>query len=94
MRLSDKHLKTLVLLDIQRGLQSREKELCHVMLPEPTVEDIEGVEVVIGNKLALMREEIEFNVEELVAVRKQNFTEEQRKVFDRIVGAAEINEPL
>ena len=84
--LSETQLRTLILRDIESRLQSREKSLRTFGLPEPTMEELEDVD--FENQIdtpALMREELNFDTEELkrlVNNRKCQFTESQQSVFE------------
>ena len=90
-------LRTMVLLDIKRRLQSREKDLCDVHLATPTEEQLSDVEVMTGNQPVMIREELDFDtnqLKELVTERYELFTEEQRHVFDTVVNAVKEETPL
>ena len=95
--LGEEQLRTMVLLDLQRRLQSREKDLCDAQLSSPTEEELSHVELMTGNLPVLIREELDFNTDslkELSSERYVKFTEEQRQVFDTILNAVKSNLPL
>ena len=94
--LSQEQLRTMVLLDLQRRLQSREKELRDAHLPSPTEEELRDVEVMTGNLPVLIREELDFNSEEMKELARERygqFTQEQRQIFDTIIDAVKRDTP-
>ena len=54
--LNQDQLRTMVLLDLQRRLQSRERDLRDVQLKCPTEEELQNVEVMTGNVPVMIRE--------------------------------------
>ena len=95
--LEEGQVRTMVLLDLQRRLQSREKDLRDAQLPEPTPEELSQVEVLIGAMPVVIREELDFNVQELRSVadeRRARFTEAQATVFNTILTAVVEEQPL
>ena len=97
VNLSQEQLKTMVLLDLQRRLQSREKELRDADLPTPTEEELRDVEVMTGNLPVMIREELAFSrdeMKELARERYGQFTQEQRQIFDTILEAVSSNIPM
>ena len=97
VNLDQQQLRTMVLLDIQRRLQSREKDLRDAHLPTPTEEQLSDVEVMTGNLPVMIREELDFDtnqLKELATERYELFTEEQRHVFDTVVNAVKEETPL
>ena len=86
----------MVLLGLQRRLQSQERELSDAHIPSPTEEELRAVEVMTGSLPVLIREELDFNpaeMKELARERCDQFTREQRHVFDTIVEAVKCNTP-
>ena len=96
--LSETQIRTLILRDIESRLQSREKSLRTFGLPEPTMEELEDVD--FENQIdtpALMREELNFDTEELkrlVSDRKRQFTESQQSVFEMSMESIYSETPL
>lgn len=87
----------MVLLDLQRRLQSREKDLRDACLVNPTEEELGNVEVMTGNIPVMIREELDFNIDQLRDIsteRYRRFTEEQRHVFDTILNAVKSQSPF
>ena len=87
----------MVLLDIQRRLQSTEKDLRDAHLDSPTEEDLNEVEVLTGNVPVMIREELEFDMgrlADMVEDRGGHFNEDQQKVFDTILEAVRNEKPL
>ena len=62
--LSENQLKTLILLDIDRRLQSWEKSLTSFGLPTPTEDDRLQVEQHYDNTPVVIKDELDFNIEE------------------------------
>ena len=97
LSLSQQQLRTLVLLDLETRLQSREKELITVHLPEPTEQELTEVEVFNSQMPVLIREELEFDVNQmkrLVEERTAMFTPGQQDAFTTILDAVKHNQPL
>ena len=97
LHLSEQQLRTLVLLDLETRLQSREKELITVELPKPTEEELTEVEVFNSTVPVLIREELDFDVNQmkrLVEERRAMFTPGQLEAFNTIIEAVKQNEPL
>ena len=95
--LSLEQLKTMVLLDLQRRLQSREKNLRDACLINPTEEELCNVEAMTGNLPVMIREELDFNIDQLreLAIESHSrFTDEQRLVFDTILNAVKSDSSL
>ena len=88
--LSEEQQRTLVLLDIQARLESREGSLEKFQLPSPTVEELGEVEVFNSTVPVIIREELDFDItemKEIVNERKSQFTEEQMSVFNTVMAA-------
>merc|ERR1712020_761709 len=80
--LSQEQLKTMELLDAH--------------LPSPTPDELRAVEVMTGSLPVMIREELDFNpaeMKELARERCEQFTQEQRHVFNTIVEAVKSNTP-
>ena len=87
----------MVLLDLQRRLQSRERDLRDVQLKCPTEEELQNVEVMTGNVPVMIREELDFDVDELKAMadeRYVQYNDGQRIMHDIILSAVDNNAPL
>ena len=95
---SDAQLRTLVLLDLKKRLQSWERNLSHFGLVEPTQEEVDSVHTEdLENTSAIMREELDFNrgeLKKLLEERKLQFTRSQRIVFDTAMQAVENRKGL
>ena len=98
MNLDEQQLKTLVLIDLKKRLQSWERQLSAFGLKEPTKEELESVDLSnIEDISSLMREELNFDTEELKKLadeRKFQFTNSQRVVFETAMEAVETGIPL
>ena len=97
MTLSEQQLRTLVLQDLETRLQSREKELSTVKLPQPTEEELSEVEVFKSEVPVLIREELEFDINQmkrLVEDRVVMFTPGQQEAFTTILDAVKLSQPL
>ena len=93
IKLTDQQLKTLVLIDLKLTLKSWERELSGFGLNEPTKDELSKVNFQhADNANSLLREELNFDIGELrkmVNMRKSQFTESQRVVFDSAVEAVD-----
>lgn len=97
MTLTVEQLRTLVLLDLEAKLQSREKELVDFKLPRPTKEELSKVQSLNNPVPVLIREELDFDVNEmkrLVAERVPKFTPDQLEAFNTILKAVKEDNPL
>ena len=95
--LDDNQLKTMVLLDLELRLQSFEKELANFGLPQPTPEDLARVESITSTDPVVIREEKDFDVDELrttVQETVDKFTEEQAAVFKAVMAAVKERKSL
>ena len=95
--LDDNQLKTMVLLDLELRLQSFEKELANFGLPQPTPEDLGRVENITSTDPVVIREEKDFDVDELrttVQETVDKFTEEQAAVFEAVMVAVKERKSL
>ena len=85
--LSEKQVKTMLLLDLELRLQSFEKQLVDFGLPVPTEEELSHVDNVTSTEAVVIREERDYDVDELAAKVEATiprFTEEQRLIFERV----------
>ena len=98
VELNENQLKTLILTDIKNRLQSSEKHLKMFGLHEPTETELEEADFDHRNAIpALIREELDFDVEELkqfVNEKKPQLTESQKNVFETTLEAVESNKSL
>ena len=95
--LDEVQLRTMLLLDLELRLQSFEKELGNFGLPVPTDEELSQVESVTSTEAVVIREEREYDVEELatkVEATVPILTEEQRLIYDRVITAVRNDEQL
>ena len=95
--LSDEQTKTLLLLDLELRLSSFEKQLHDFGLQTPSAEDILQVSHVTNTQPAVIREELQFDFEDLkkdVAESVPTFTEEQATVYNTIMDAVKNETPL
>ena len=97
VQLDEKQLKTLVLLDLEMRLSSFEKRLPDFGLPVPTEEEMHQVENVTFNQPAAIREELDFDFEEMKRIAEtaiQTFTPEQLIVYQTVLDAVQSDKPL
>ena len=95
--LSESQLWTMVLLDLDTRLQSFEKDLASSGLPVPTAEQLASVKNLTSTEAAVIREELDYNVEDLietVAERTPSFTAEQSEVFSIVMDAVRSQSSL
>ena len=95
--LSETQKKTLVLLDLETKLQSFEKSLQDFGLPVPTPDELASVSFIANTMAAVIREELQFNVQELaqmVEERLPTFTQEQRQIFDVVMEHVNAGKPF
>ena len=88
--LSDEQAKTMVLLDLDLRLQSFEKLLADFNLPTPTDDELRQVNHIVSVEPAVIREEMDFDVEELQEIVQEKllqFTSEQQAIFDVVLEA-------
>ena len=88
--LDENQLKTMTLLDLELRLQSFEKELASFGLPIPSPDDLAKVENITSTDPVLIREEKDYEVEELrlaVEATTEKFTEEQATVYHTVMDA-------
>ena len=96
-QLDEVQLKTLVLLDLEMRLSSFEKRLPDFGLPTPTAEEMNQVEHVTNTQSAVMREELEYDFEELrrqVEISVPTFTSEQLSVYNEVMDAVKNDKSL
>ena len=65
--LKETHLKTMLLLDLEMRLQSFDKQLGDVSLPQPSQDDLSCVEFFSNTEAVVIREEKDYNVEQLLS---------------------------
>lgn len=97
VQLEEGQLKTLVLLDLEMRLSSFDRRLQDYSLPTPSVEEMHQVEHVTSNQPAVVREELEFDFEELKRMAEERieaFTPEQLTVFETIIDAVKNDKSL
>ena len=96
--LSDRQLRTLVTMDIEERLQSREKELHHFGLESPTEVEREEVAGQVENTLpVVIREELDFDFEEtkaLASERKSQYTPDQLAIHEKVMEHVNTGKPL
>ena len=95
--LSEAQLKTMVLLDLDLRLQSYETNLEFYGLPTPTPEDLANVEHMTSVQPAVIREELDYDIENLQAAvegRVPTFTAEQRSIYDKVMNAVQDNSQI
>ena len=95
--LTEAQLKTMVLLDLDVRLQSYEKQLKNYGLPTPTDEDLALVENITSTQPAVIREELDYNIEELTSAVQDKtpmFTQEQSHIYRTIIEAVQNQESL
>ena len=97
VQLDEMQLKTLVLLDLEMRLSSFEKRLQDFGLPLPSEEDMLQIEHVTFNQPAAIREELDFDFEEMKSTSEaaiQTFTPEQLTVYETVMDAVKSGKPL
>ena len=97
IELTEGQLRSMVLLDIDLRLQSAEKSLQDYGLPIPTPEELSEVEQIVSVQPAVIREEMDFNIQELTQIveeRIPSFTTEQSTVFNTVLDAVKEEVPL
>ena len=89
--LSERQLRTLVIIDIQQRLQSWDRDLKTFRLPEPTEEELNEIS---SNKInifpVVIREELNFDMNQMQTIAAQRigmFTKEQMDVFETVMAA-------
>ena len=92
-------LKTMVLLDIEERLQSFEKSLKDFSLPIPSEDELLLVAEQHAEELlpVLIKEELDFDWQEqreLAAQRLEQYTAEQRRIFDLVMDKVKSNQAL
>ena len=96
--LTETQIRTLVLLDIKSRLQSWDRDINIINIPQPTEQELKDVAFSNNSKFpVLIQEELEFDINNLrdtVAEKQAKFTESQRKVFDTVMKAVEDRFPL
>ena len=96
--LSDQQLRTLILLDIRRRLQSWDRDLKTFRLPEPSLDEIDEVSLNPTEATpVLIREELDFDINELTKIandRHAVFTESQSLVFNEVMEAVQNQHSL
>ena len=96
--LSEGQQRTLVLLDIKKRLQSWDKGLRLLNLPDPTEEDLKEISFTkTDNNPVLIQEELDFDIVELknlIEDRAQKLTDSQRIVVETVMNSVYKNEPL
>ena len=89
-KLSENQLKTILLLDLETRLQSFEKDLGDFALPQPSIKDLEDVKAVTNTEPVVIREEKEFELNNLVSFVQDTvpkFTQEQASFYNRVIQA-------
>ena len=97
VQLENDQLKTLVLLDLEMRLSSFDRVLQDYGLPTPSVEEMHQVENVTSNQPAVVREELEFDFEELRRTAAEcigTFTPEHLAVFEAVMDAVKNDKSL
>jgi ATP-dependent DNA helicase PIF1 len=96
--LTETQIRTLVLLDIKSRLQSWDRDINIINIPQPTEQELKDVAFSNNSKFpVLIQEELEFDINNLrdtVAEKQANFTESQMKVFDTVMKAVEDHCPI
>lgn len=98
-QLPDEQLKTMVLVDIDRRLQSWERTLQHFGLPKPTADDLLLVNQEDDQLFlqALIREEMDFDwqeMRELAQTRRGQYTPEQLAIYNLVMDRVTTGQSL
>ena len=79
--LTDKQLRTKVLLDLKQRLNARDRELKHFKIMEPTETDLEDISFTEKDTLpVLIKEELEFDFDTMCTIV------EDRQLFNLLFG--------
>ena len=95
--LNEFQLKIMLLLDLEMRLQSFEKQLSDFGLTQPTQEDLACVEIIANTEPVVIREEKDYNVEQLRSTLEQIvplFTSEQSTIYNEVLGAVSKEQQL
>ena len=95
--LDEQQLQTMLLLDLELRLQSFEKQLQDFGLPVPTAEELARVETITRTESAVIRDEMDYNVEELAASVEETvpkFTREQQEIYQVVMDAVRSQKSL
>ena len=95
--LTEAQLKTMVLHDLDLRLQSYEQQLEQHGLPSLTAEDLADIEHMTSIQPAIIREELDFDMERLnteVEERVPTFTQEQRNIYNKVMEAVKNESQL
>ena len=94
---TDAQLRTMVRLDLQVRLQADGKDLEFFGLEPMTDEERNSVNGLVNTEEAVIREELDFVMDDLVANVEEaasKFTPEQQEIFDAVTNAVSNGEPL
>ena len=97
IELTESQKRTMLLLDLEMRLQSFEKQLVDFGLPVPTPEELAQVHHIVSTEPAVIREELDFEVErlqEMVNDRVPNFTPEQQDIYNLVLDAVTNSKEL
>ena len=91
IELTDTQIKTLVLLDIKRRLQSWDRDIKIINIPEPTQQELEEVAFTNNSNIpVLIQEELDFDVNKLKETVNEKiiqFNESQKGVFETVLNS-------
>ena len=91
--LTESQIRTMVLLDIKHRLQSWDRDINIINIPQPTDAELDDVAFTNRSSLpVLIQEELEFDIESLrdgLAQKEKMFTKSQKQVFDKVMSAVE-----
>ena len=98
IELSESQIRTLVLMDIQFRLQSWDRDIGIMNIPQPTDQELAEVDFVKRTGMpVLIQEELDFDIKTLqeeLKIKEDKFTESQRQVFDTVVDSVLNNTSL
>ena len=95
--LNEEQLRIMLLLDLELRLQSFEKQLKEFSLPVPTPKELARVENITRTESAVIRDEMDFDVEELAISVEEiipKFTKDQHQIYEEVMDAVKNNKTL
>ena len=88
--LTEHQKRTMVLVDLELRLDSFDRKLHEFSLPIPTKQELDDVNVLTNSIPAIIREELEHDIDKLKAKVHANistFTPEQAQIFEKVMNA-------
>ena len=88
--LTEHQQRTMVLVDLELRLDSFDRKLHEFSLPIPTKQELDDVNVLTNSIPAIIREELDHDINELTAKVRTNvslFNPEQSEIFEKVMNA-------